>query len=144
MAFRREIFETAGMFDERLDVGRAGCSGDSEYWHRVLTYGGICRYEPSAVVYHYHRRDLSGLSSQIFHYMRGHAAALMVQHERSGNVGNLRRAVLTMPVYYAGRVARRLVVGGSERDRFLAREISGYLAGLAYYLREPKPRLPDD
>jgi len=35
-------------------------------------------------------------------------------------------------------------VGGGERDRFLAREISGYLAGLAYYLREPKPRLPDD
>lgn len=143
MAFRREIFETAGLFDERLDVGRAGCSGDSEYWHRVLTHGGICRYEPSAVVYHYHRRDLDGLSSQIFHYMRGHAAALMVQHERSGNIGNLRRAVLTMPLYYAGRAARRLVVGGSERDRFLQREISGYLAGLAFYLREPKPRRND-
>ena len=37
MAFRREIFGMLGFFDERLDVGAAGCSGDSEYWHRVLS-----------------------------------------------------------------------------------------------------------
>ena len=84
MAFRREVFDRAGLFDERLDVGAAGCSGDSEYWHRVLTHGGVCRYEPSAVAFHYHRRDFAGLSRQIFSYMRGHAAALMVQYERSG------------------------------------------------------------
>jgi hypothetical protein len=32
MAFRREVFEKVGLFDERLDVGAAGCSGDSEFW----------------------------------------------------------------------------------------------------------------
>ncbi|HEX8039162.1 MAG TPA: glycosyltransferase family 2 protein, partial [Chryseosolibacter sp.] len=30
MAFRKEIFDEVGYFDERLDVGAAGCSGDSE------------------------------------------------------------------------------------------------------------------
>jgi GT2 family glycosyltransferase len=66
MAFRREVFEKVGLFDERLDVGAAGCSGDSEFWHRVLTHGGVCRYEPGAVAYHFHRRDWAGLSNQSF------------------------------------------------------------------------------
>jgi GT2 family glycosyltransferase len=139
MAFRREIFAKAGFFDERLDVGAAGCSGDSEYWHRVLSSGGVCRYEPAAVAFHYHRRDAAGLSKQIYYYMRGHAAALLVQYERSGNIGNLRRALVSMPWWYTVRLARRLVRRGSERDRFIFREMAGYLSGLAYYMRQPRP-----
>lgn len=135
MAFRREIFRTAGLFDERLDVGRAGCSGDSEFWHRVLTHGGVCRYEPSAVVFHYHRRDWAGLSRQIYGYMRGHAAALMVQYERSGHLGNLRRVGVTMPLYFARRVGRLLASARLSEDRFLHLEISGFLSGLVFYAR---------
>jgi glycosyltransferase involved in cell wall biosynthesis len=135
MAFRRKVFEVAGFFDERLDVGAAGCSGDSEYWHRVLTHGGLCRYEPSAVAYHYHRRDFPGLENQIFHYMRGHSAALLVQFERSGNIGNLRRAFVSMPYWYARRGLRRVVKGPCERDRLLGREVAGFLSGLNYYFR---------
>jgi glycosyltransferase involved in cell wall biosynthesis len=139
MAFRGEVFQRIGLFDERLDVGQAGCSGDSEYWHRVLTHGGVCRYEPGAVVFHYHRRDLAGLSSQIYHYMRGHAAALMVQFERSGNWGNLRRALVSMPWWYAKRLVRGGLKGRTANDRFLGREIRGYLSGLRFYARAPRP-----
>lgn len=139
MAFRREIFAKAGFFDERLDVGAAGCSGDSEYWHRVLSCGGVCRYEPAAVVFHCHRRDAAGLSQQIYYYMRGHAAALLVQYERSGNIGNLRRALVSMPRWYTVRAAKWLLGRGSERDRFLFRELAGYLSGLAYYMGQPRP-----
>jgi glycosyltransferase involved in cell wall biosynthesis len=135
MAFRREVFELAGYFDERLDVGAAGCSGDSEYWHRVLTHGGICRYEPSAVVFHYHRRDFPSLGNQIFNYMRGHTVALLVQFERSGNFGNLRRAFFSMPGWYARRLLRRMLKGPIERDRFFWREFTGFLSGLGYYFR---------
>ncbi len=139
MAFRREIFDRVGLFDERLDVGAAGCSGDSEYWHRVLTHGGVCRYEPAAVAFHYHRRDLAGLSRQIHAYMRGHAAALMVQYERSGNLGNLRRALMTLPAWYGRRYIRRLLRGASERDLTLAEETRGFFSGLLFYLRTPRP-----
>ena len=97
MAFRRAIFDRVGLFDERLDVGQAGCSGDSEFWHRVLTDGWQCRYEPGAVVFHYHRRDMAGLRKQIFFYMRGHVVALLVQFQRSKNIGNLSRAFITLP-----------------------------------------------
>jgi glycosyltransferase involved in cell wall biosynthesis len=135
MAFRREIFDRIGFFDERLDVGQAGCSGDSEYWHRILTQAWICRYEPSAVVFHFHRRELASLSKQIFYYMRGHAAALLVQFERSRRWGNLRRVFITLPCYYAKRVARLYLEGRRENDLFLYEEIRGYISGLAFYFR---------
>jgi glycosyltransferase involved in cell wall biosynthesis len=140
MAFRRETFRRAGLFDERLDVGAAGCSGDSEYWHRVLFHGGTCRYEPAAVAFHYHRRELAGLSRQIFAYMRGHAAALLVQYERSGNLGNLRRALTTLPAWYARRWLRRALRGRDESDLLLAEESRGFISGLLFYARAPRPR----
>lgn len=134
MAFRREVFQRAGFFDERLDVGQAGCSGDSEYWYRLLARGYDCRYEPSAVAFHYHRRTMEGLSRQIRSYMRGHAAALLVQNERTGIRANLSQAFLRMPYWYLRRVRRSLRARVAE-DRFLRQEITGYLSGLLFYLR---------
>ena len=140
MAFRQNVFRQIGLFDERLDVGQAGCSGDSEYWHRILSHGGTCRYEPSAVLFHYHRRDLSGLASQIFHYMRGHSAALMVQFERTGNWGNIRRAFSTVPLWYARRIARGVLKGWTGADRFIGREIAGFASGIRFYFTQSRPK----
>ena len=101
-----QIFsKTSGFWDEAFKHGssassslaqtessaapRGRCSGDSEYWHRLLRHGWLCRYQPSGVVFHYHQRDMAGLSKQIYSYMRGHVAALLVQYERSRNFGNL-------------------------------------------------------
>lgn len=139
MAFRRSIFDQIGLFDERLDVGQAGCSGDSEYWYRILAAGQTCRYEPLAVVRHHHRLQIDGLASQIYHYMRGHTAALMVQYERSRDSGNLRRAFVSLPWYYARRLAVRVWRGSSPANRFLAQEIRGAIAGIWFYLRAPRP-----
>lgn len=140
MAFRRECFTTVGMFDERLDVGAAGCSGDSEYWHRILSRGFTCRYEPSAVAFHMHRRGADDLRRQIYAYMRGHTAALLVQFERTRNWGNLRRLVVTLPHEYARRSVRYLVGRGGARDATLAQEIAGCIAGVWYYLTTPRAR----
>ena len=135
MAFRRETFSRAGLFDERLDVGAAGCSGDSEYWHRVLSVGGICRYEPGAVAFHYHRREMEGLRSQIKAYMRGHAAALLVQHERAPAFGILYRLIVVLPVSYALRSLRRLRHGRRDVDLFTREELTGLVSGILFYLR---------
>ncbi len=137
-AFRRACFDEVGLFDERLGAGAAGCSEDSEYWHRILSRGFACRYEPSAVVFHFHRRDAEGLNKQIYAYMRGHVAALLVQFERTGNWGNIRRLLVTIPAWYGGRLMRRLVGRGSDRDQTLYQEIAGTLAGLWYYARAPR------
>jgi GT2 family glycosyltransferase len=133
MAFRREVFERVGLFDERLDVGQAGCSGDSEYWYRLLANGYTCRYVPDAVAFHFHRRTMEGLASQIYYYMRGHTAALMVQHERTGIETNRLRAYFYLPYWYAYRIIRKIVSPRRVGDRFLKEEISGCLAGLRFY-----------
>ncbi len=135
MAFRRPVFDTVGWFDERLDVGQAGCSGDSEFWYRLLAHGRTCRYEPRAVAFHFHRRTIDGLASQIFHYMRGHAAALLVQYERTGLIVNRTQALWRMPRWYAGRLWHRMRSGASAQDRFLKEELTGYLSGLVFYWR---------
>ena len=140
MAFRREVFEKVGLFDERLDVGQAGCSGDSEYWYRLLANGYSCRYVPSSVAFHFHRRTMEGLASQIYYYMRGHAAALLVQYERTGIEANRVRAYLYLPNWYAYRLIRRIFGRKRMGDRFLKEEIAGCLSGLRFYHREAKSK----
>jgi glycosyltransferase involved in cell wall biosynthesis len=138
MAFRREVFDKIGGFDERLDVGAAGCSGDSEFWNRILHAGGICRYEPSAVVFHFHRRTLEGLRTQIRAYMRGHVAALLVQHERTGERGNLRRLCRSLPARYLYQGLRRLAGRRTASTCLWLDEVCGCLEGLSYYWTTPR------
>lgn len=59
MAFRKSLLEEVDFFDERLDVGAAGCSGDSEIWYRILAAGHTIQYNPRAVVFHEHRKQMS-------------------------------------------------------------------------------------
>ncbi len=134
MAVRRAAFERIGMFDERLGAGASGCSEDSELWYRVLAAGGVCRYEPRAVVHHYHRRDPEGVARQMRAYMRGHVAALLCQYERHGDGGNLFRLGVSLPSYYAGLLARAALGGVRLRRRTILGEIAGCIAGVAYYV----------
>ena len=133
MAFRRDVFERIGLFDERLDVGQAGCSGDSEYWYRLLANGYTCRYAPSSVAFHSHRRTIEGLGSQIFYYMRGHVAALLVQYERTTLRENRVRAYLYLPTWYIYRLFRRAIGRKRIADRFLKEEIAGCVSGFRFY-----------
>jgi glycosyltransferase involved in cell wall biosynthesis len=66
MAFRREVFEQAGMFDVSFDVGTPSHGGgDIEFFHRLLTQGHLLQYEPSMIIWHYHRRENASLRRQI-------------------------------------------------------------------------------
>lgn len=143
MAFRRSIFAQVGEFDERLGAGASGCSEDSEFWYRILAAGWSCRYEPTAVVYHYHRADLSSLSQQMRAYMRGHVAALLVQadllHERGAtHWGNLRRVAIALPRYYARQLLTACFYRFQGRYRTVLAEIQGCLAGISFYVRHPR------
>ena len=137
MAFRREAFAALGGFDERLGAGTSGCSEDSEMWYRVLAAGATCHYEPSAVVFHTHRREMEAHRSQMYAYLRGHVTALLAQYERHGHLGDLRRAVLTLPWYY-GKWALRRAFSRSGGPPHLRAQIRGWAAGFAYYVRHPK------
>ncbi|MCU7548282.1 glycosyltransferase [Chitinophagaceae bacterium LB-8] len=67
MAFRREIFQKIGGFDTALDVGTpSNGGGDIEFFHRLVNKGHLFVYEPTMLVWHYHRKENSALSKQIF------------------------------------------------------------------------------
>ena len=134
MAFRREIFDRVGNFDERLGAGASGCSEDSEMWYRILAEGWLCHYEPLAVVFHYHRRELDELEKQMYQYMRGHIVALLVQFAKYHHWGNLYRLFWTLPKHYGGLFIGSLVRGYQLKYKTYFAEILGCLAGIQYYL----------
>jgi GT2 family glycosyltransferase len=142
MAFRKELFQQIGGFDERLDVGKAGCSGDSEFWYRVLAAGWTCRYLPHVLVYHNHRQSLSALKRQVFLYMRGHVCGLLVQKSRYHHKSNLRRLYRTLPKYYWGMIKKRIKEGKSEQTFTLTQEIKGCFSGWLYYYWKMKRMNP--
>lgn len=135
MAFRRAVLTQLGGFDERLGAGASGCSEDSELWYRVLAAGWCCQYAPSAVVFHYHRGDLSSLNRQMYAYMRGHVVALWIQAMRHRHWGNLRRIFLALPRYYIRQFILGLIFQFSGKYHTVLSEIRGYLAGTFYYIR---------
>lgn len=62
MAFRRRVLEQLGGFDTALDVGTPSHgAGDLDMFHRALLSGATVRYEPVALVWHQHRRDMAAL-----------------------------------------------------------------------------------
>ena len=66
MAFRRSVFADIGLFDEGFDVGTAtDGGGDLDMFYRVVSAGHAFVYEPGALVWHYHRRDMAALDRQI-------------------------------------------------------------------------------
>ena len=133
MAFRKAAFELVGYFDERLDVGAAGCSGDSEIWYRILASGWNCVYQPMAVAYHQHRKEKKALSNQLYHYMRGNTCSLLIQHEQWGHEGNLKRLYTYLPAYYWARIKERIKHGFKENFGSILTEIRGCIAGWQYY-----------
>ena len=135
MAFRRQAFEMVGTYDERLGAGASGCSEDSELWYRILAEGWLCRYEPTAVVFHHHRGDLKGLRQQMYQYMRGHVVALLIQFHRYKHWGNLLRLFVILPGYYALVFLRGLLRGFGFRHRTYLAEVMGCVAGIKFYLQ---------
>ena len=138
MAIRRRAYELGHRFDTRLGPGVfGGCGEDSEFWYGILAAGSSCAYEPSACVFHYHRRELGELRRLVNQYMQGHVAALLLQFVKYGDIGNLRRLFVRLPAEYAILLLRLIVSGFAIDYRILLRGMLGYLAGLRFVLRRP-------
>jgi succinoglycan biosynthesis protein ExoA len=71
IAYRRSVFDTVGLFDERFDA----CE-DVEFNHRVAKAGLTCWFTPSVQVHYYPRDSLTGLFGQMVRYGRGRARLL--------------------------------------------------------------------
>jgi O-antigen biosynthesis protein len=137
MAFRRLLFDRVGHFDTALDAGTlTGGGGDVEMFFRVLKEGGVLVYEPAALVYHVHRRDLDGLHKQIESWGTGVVAVLA---RSAAAYPEERGRLLHLGVHGVLRQVRRLLTSIAKPPRFprrlLLAELRGVAVGLGRYRR---------
>jgi GT2 family glycosyltransferase len=78
MAFEANALRALGGFDERLGAGTRVQGGeDLDAFLRVIAGGGRLVYEPRALVWHYHRRDVEALRRQLHGSGAGLSAVLL-------------------------------------------------------------------
>ena len=76
-AFRTTIFTdpAIGLMDEALGPGMPSGVGEDTYlFYKILKAGHRLIYEPSAYVWHRHRRTMPELRRQMYGYSKGHVA----------------------------------------------------------------------
>jgi glycosyltransferase involved in cell wall biosynthesis len=133
MAFRRSVFDAAGYFDERLGAGAAGCSEDSELWYRLLAKEFAIHYNPRAVGFHEHRKEVNALKRQVFSYMRGHAAAALIQQSQIKEAG-YRRYLYRMIFKSCMPLLVKRFFQPDERKMILI-QLHGIFSGILFFAR---------
>ncbi len=138
MAFRRDVLRRIGGFDVALGAGTPAMAGeDTLALTLVLLAGYRIAYEPSALMRHDHRPDLSGLERQLRGYGTGltaYYAALLRRRLRT--LPALIRLLPAVPGYLrsARSVARE--EGTAELVSYLIRrQRRGMLTGPLAYCR---------
>jgi glycosyltransferase involved in cell wall biosynthesis len=137
MAVRVSLLKEIGCFDPRLDGGTPTKSGgDHELFFRTLNRGYRIVFDPSAIVWHYHRRTVAEAVGTLYGYGTGVGAwwtkALFELREFS--------LLLAAPRIFWQYHLRRYVgslrgTDGSPHLKYTWAELRGALAGPFAYLR---------
>ncbi|HJZ04242.1 MAG TPA: glycosyltransferase [Patescibacteria group bacterium] len=137
MAFRRRLFDIIGDFDVALDVGTPSCGGgDIEFFYRTIDAGCTLRYEPSALVRHFHRKDQKSLNRQIYNNGRSFPNYLLTVARKQPQK---RWAVIRFALYHwfwrwlLRRILSGIIRGDVIELRFALIEFWGSLSSLPAY-----------
>jgi len=127
MAFRRELFDRIGGFDTALDVGTpSGGGGDVEMFHRVIAGGNTLLYEPAALVWHRHRREIADLRKLVGDNGRSFGAYLLTCARRR-TVPRRAIAAFALRDWLWGWLGQRLLRPRGFPRRLIAWELLGAL-----------------
>ncbi|MGI0493147.1 glycosyltransferase family 2 protein [Alkalinema pantanalense CENA528] len=110
-AFRAELFNhpKVGLFSEFLGAGLPIGGGEDTYFlYRVVRSGGTLVYEPSAWVWHCHRRDMTALCRQVYNYRKGHVGHHLTALFHDGEWRGLMNLLVGINVHDARRIYHRL------------------------------------
>jgi GT2 family glycosyltransferase len=138
-AFRASIFThpEIGLMDEALGPGTpTGVGEDTYLFYKILRAGYTIAYEPSAYVWHKHRREMRALRNQLYNYSKGHVAyhlTTMLRDRDLRAVGDLmvrlpRWRLKQLASYVRRRLLRRSYYPLGHLGLILL-EIKGNLAG---------------
>jgi O-antigen biosynthesis protein len=135
-AFRSSIFThpSIGLMDEALGPGMPSGVGEDTYlFYKVLKAGFTLVYEPSAYVWHRHRRDFAALRRQIFGYSKGHVAYHLTTLVRDHDLRALKHLTVDLPKWRArqilGALKNRLRGRASYPLWMIALELRGNVSG---------------
>jgi GT2 family glycosyltransferase len=125
-----------GLMDEALGPGMpSGVGEDSYLLYRVLKAGYTVVYEPSAVVWHHHRRDDASLHRQLYGYYKGAAAHQLTTLQRDGDLRAVRHLARALPAWYA-RELNSIRRGTSSKPLPIwLTQAKGFVAGPGAYVR---------
>ena len=132
MAYRKALFDSIGPFDEALDVGTpTHGGGDLDMFYRTLRAGFVLVYEPQALIWHYHRRDVMKLRAQ----MRDWGRATYAFWAKTALVDRqMRRVTLWLACAWYWKRFVKVIVRRRQRHRGLAlAEAIGALQGPVSY-----------
>lgn len=125
-----------GFFDEALGAGTPAPVGEDTYlFYRVLAAGFRVVYEPAAVVWHRHRREMSELRAQIFGYSAGHVAYNLTTWRRDGDRRGLLRVLVELPLHDLRQLALVVVRRAPYPLEIVLAEAAGHFAGPIAYWR---------
>jgi GT2 family glycosyltransferase len=136
MAFRADRLRELGGFDPATGTGTVARGGDDlAAFFSVLAAGDSLVYQPTALAWHHHRRDLESLGDQAYGYGVGLGAYLtsaLAGHPAMAGQA-LRRAPAALRYAFHPASARNARVGGSWPRRLVWRERRGLVLGPAAY-----------
>jgi GT2 family glycosyltransferase len=119
-AVRRSTARALGGFDEALDLGSTlPGGGDHDLLWRALSAGHVVVYEPSALAWHEHRRDLEAVHDQIAGHQRA-VLAFLAKH-LTGSGSRSRPALLGYTGWRLAKPGFRLLRRAVRRDPLPAR-----------------------
>jgi hypothetical protein len=132
MAFRRDVLLHLGGFDEALDTGAPlPGGGDLDVFYRVVRAGHPLVYEPSCLVFHQHRRELSALRRQYWSWGVGFMAFVAKSYATDpAHRPAQRRAVTEWFKYQGGELKGALRRRQGLQVALTLTEIRGGVVGL--------------
>lgn len=132
-AFRSTVFHhpQIGLMEETLGTGMpTGAGEDIYFFYKVLRAGYTLVYNPTAFIWHRHRRTLSALSRQLYYYSRGSVAYQLTTLRHYGDVRGLSTLLIGTPLWYGQRLWSRCFRGSVYPLRLIIHELLGHLSGL--------------
>jgi GT2 family glycosyltransferase len=134
MAFRRDVLQALGGFDEALDMGaQLPGGGDHDIFYRVIRAGYPLVYEPRCLVFHEHRREMETLHRQFADSWGRALMALLAKMYRDDPTQRkkVRRLLRWWIRMQCGRIKRSIAGAESVPLRTIAAEVWGGIMGLA-------------
>lgn len=134
MAFRKDALSICGMFHTGLDVGTPSHgAGDIEMFHRIVSMGSLFVYDPSMMVWHYHRRTEVQLKKQVYDNGRSFGCYLIHCIRRS-SIGTVPIAYFFLKEWLYNWNIKNMLSPQKIPMTYTLQELKGMLSSpLAYY-----------